>query len=440
MAAFLRIAVSLALGLAVFAGLLYLLVAANFTRRLEAPEVYSAAVSETGAYDRIYDEVLVDEALRERTGRLLGDIDIAVHDEAVELLREVMPPDYLEEQVEDNIRRFTGFLSHDLEDLELYVTLTEPLERVEPAALGKVHEYIDELEVAEPATSGCSPASLQQLAAAAAEPYSRLSQGQLPETAPSLEILSRVCREREFDRWFRLVLDEPALNAQASRILGNEVEGLRRSFVEGDTRGFLKAAAGPLVEPLVEDAVADARRKLPPDNRIDLLEWLAGPPGSPARADLDAWAESLRETLGVVNGLGRSTALAVVIIGSLLLAAAHLPRPAAMLRWPGVALLAGGTTCLIVGLVLNSVIPGLVRGTVMSAVSLPADMPASAIDLGGDLLESFAREVTAGFVQGTLAVMALGGVLIAASLSYGRLSAPIGKTQGASGRSGDNGA
>ena len=94
-----------------------------------------------------------------------------------------------------------------------------------------------------------------------------------------------------------------------------------------------------------------------------------------------------------------------------------------MLRWPSVALLAGGAVSLVVGLVLNSVLPGLVRGTAMNAVSFSANVPASAIDLARDLLESFVHQATAGFIPGTLTVMALGGELIVASLCYGRLSA-----------------
>ena len=71
MVTFLKAAASLVLGTVVLAGLLILLVVVNFTQRLDAPEVYAAAFSEADAYDRIYDEVLADEELRERTGRLM---------------------------------------------------------------------------------------------------------------------------------------------------------------------------------------------------------------------------------------------------------------------------------------------------------------------------------------------------------------------------------
>ena len=224
------------LGLAVFTGLFILLAGVSFTQRLDDSQAYAAAFSETGAYGRIYDEVLVDEALKEQTGSLLGDIEVEAHAEVVEVLREVLPPDYLREQVEANIDRLTAYLLHERDELEVYAVLEEPLQRVGPAVLGRVHRLVDDLEIIEPDKPGCSLEALQRLAAASAGPYARLSQGRLPDSAPSLETLSRECREREFDRWFGYVLDDPAVNAQAARILGDEVEELRQTFVDGDTR------------------------------------------------------------------------------------------------------------------------------------------------------------------------------------------------------------
>ncbi len=427
MVTFLRAAAGVALALAIIAGLLYLLVAANFTRWLEDSRVYKAAVSETGTYARIYDEVLVDEALRERSGQLLGGVELADHGDAVRVLRDIMPPDYLREQTEDNIDRFTAYLRHESADLELYVSLTGPLERLEPAALGEAHRFIDGLEVAEPESSGCSLAAVQRLAAASAEPLAMLSEGKLPATAPSLKILSRECREREFDRWFGLVVDDPLLDSPAARTLRGEREALRLSFVEGDTRGFLKAAAGPAVRPLTDGAAAGVRRNLQPGDRFDLLDWAADRSPDLDRRDIEAGAESLRATLGAANGPGRLVALATAMLGSLLLALVHLPRPVPMLGWPGAALLLGGGICLAAGFAAQSVLPGLARRTLLDAVSYPAGVPASAIELAGDLVESLLRQAAGGFVAGTAAVMVLGAALVAASLFYGRLSEMVGR-------------
>ena len=421
MATILRAVAGLVLGMVVFAGLLYLLVVVNFSQRLEDSEVYRDAIQNTDAYNRIYDEVLVDEALEDYTGDLLGGIEAEVQDEAVEILRDVMPPAYLREQTEDNIDRFTGFLRHERDRLDLIVDLSEPLDRVQPTVLDRVDQVIDDLEIIEPATSGCSVLSLQRLAVESAAPMAQMSGGKLPTSAPSLNILSRDCRDREFDIWFDRVLDDPAMNSQAALILEGERSALRQSFVDGDTREFLKQAAAPLVSPLTESAVAEIRRELQRNDRIDLLEKLVENSGDISRTDIDDQAENLRQAVSQANGTGRTIALVMVIVGGLLLAAVHIPRPADVLRWPGITLFTGGAVCLVVGLVVNSAVPGVVRDAITQSVSYSPDVPVAAIDLAGDLLESFARQVTSGFIPAAVAVMVVGGVLIIASLFAGTI-------------------
>ncbi len=425
MTPFPRVVAALALGLLVVVGLLLLLVVVNFTQRLEDPGVYNDAISDTGAYTRVYDEVLADESLREDIGNLLGGVDIAVQAEVLDVLREVLPSSYLQDETEDNVGRVTAYLSRERDDLAVHVNFKRPLERVEPAVLGKVHEIIDGLEIAEPDESGCSLLTLQRLASASAEPYSQFSEGELPKSAPSLQILSRECREQEFDRWFDLLLDDPAMDPQAARVLDGQREELRRTFIEGDTRVFLKAVADPLVKPLVADAVADIRANLDSNDRLDLLEWMTGESGGSDDRDIEAGTEGLRDVLGAVNGPVRIAALVLVILGCLLLAALHFRRPRAMLGWTGAALLAGGGVALVVGIVVNSIVPSRIREAVMDQVSFPADVPDSAIDLAADLLESFAGQSTAGFVPATVAVMVIGGALIAASIYHDRLSSLV---------------
>ena len=302
---------------------------------------------------------------------------------------------------------------------------------METAILNKAHQVIDELEIAEPeieepASSGCSRSAVQRLAAASAEPAARWSQGQLPESAPSPQLLDRECRHREFDRWFDLLLDAPVMDSQAALILESRKEEIRGPFVEGDTRAFLKAAAGPLVEPLIEDSLADIRSNLQRGDRFDVLEWVAEESGGLTREDMEEQAESLRGVVSAANGPGRIIALVMVIVGVLLMAAVHLPRPAGMLRWPGITLAMSGGVCLIVGFVLNSAIPGRIRDAVTDAVYRSPDVPVAAMDLAGDLAESFARQATAGFILPAVLVIVIGAVLIVASLLSGPLSGAAG--------------
>ena len=411
----LRALAGLVLGMVVFAGLIYFLVVVNFSQRLEDPEVYNVAISDTDAYNRIYDEVLADPALEDQTGNLLGDLEVQVGDETVEVLKGVMPPAYLQEQTEGNIGRFTGFLKHDLDDLEIFVDLKEPLERVEPVVLKKANEIIDEVEIQEPVPAECSPQALGKLAAALAEPAAWLSDGKFPASTPSLEVLTRECRQREFDRWFDALLDAPAMNSQAALILDASRQEIRSSFIQGDTREFLKAVALPLLEPLIEDSVADIRRELQRNDRFDVLGWLAGESEDLSRDDIEEQAEALRDVVSGANGPGRIISLVMIIVGSLLMAAVHFPKPAEILRWPGLTLLMGGGVCLAVGSVVNSAVPGRIGEAIADVTSYSHDVPVSAIRLAGDLAESFAQQATAGFIPAAVSVMVIGGVLLAAS-------------------------
>ena len=418
----LRALAGLVLGLAVFAGLLYLLVLVNFSQRLVESEVYDIAISDTDAYNRIYDEVLLDEELKETKGKLLGYVNFRVSEDAVEVLREIMPPDYLQEQTEGNIDRFTSFLRYEESDLAISISMQEPLNREESAVLGKVHQIIGELEVADPVSPGCAAAESEKLASTLASSFAQLSDGDIPESIPSLKTLTAVCREREFDRWFDRALDDPSMNSQAALILESERSNLRRYFLEGDTRAFLKTAADPLVKPLIEDAIADIRRDLQRNDRFDLLDWLAEESDDTSRAEIEEQAEALRNAVSDANGPGKFIALALVVFGSLLMALVHLPRPTEMLRWPGITLVMGGGVCLLVGFVLNSAIPGQFRDAIARTASYSGDVPVSAINLAGDLMESFARQATAGFIPASVTVMIVGGLLIVASLASGILS------------------
>ena len=254
--ALLRVFGGLFLGLTVVTGLLYYLVAVNFSRNLVESETYNIAIGDTGAYDRIYEEVLADPEVKENIGNLLGGVEIDEVDEGIEVLREVMPPSYIQAQTEDNVNRLTGFLRGEREELEIYARLGLPLRRIESAVVGKVHQYVEELEIREPPPResaspepGCSPSDLRGLAAASAVPLSQLSGGQIPQSAPSLEILTRECREQEYDRWFGLLLEEGPIDRQTKDILERENPNLRRAFVDGDTRAFLEAVVDPLAEP-----------------------------------------------------------------------------------------------------------------------------------------------------------------------------------------------
>ena len=409
----LRATASLVLGILIIAGLFYLLVPVNILERLVTAEVYHDAVIEADAYNRVYDKELLEEALGGLDGGLLGDIEIDDDDQLVEFLRDVLRPAYLQEQTEDNIDRVTAYMRGETDTLEVYVELGEPLARFEPAVRAWVFRAISDLEIIEPTDSGCSADAMLRLSAAAAEPISRVADGNLPESAPSLMILTQGCREQNFDSWLDSLLSVPATPPWASSVLGEAQEELRQPFYEGDTRAFLRVAASVLVGPLAEDAIADIRGELRPNDRLYFIEV----PGSPAGDEVDDQAvAAFRDSIGAARGPGKYVAILIVALGSVLLAAVHIPSPSAALRWPGVALVLGGTFGLLAGLVLNSVVPVLLRSAVNDVEINGSSVPTPAINLAADLMESLGRHATAGFVPWPVTVILLGAALIGASV------------------------
>ena len=290
-----------------------------------------------------------------------------------------------------------------------------------------MYRYIDDLEIIEPPETGCSASTLTWLAANSAKPLDQISNGELPDRAPSLEAMTRQCREDEFDPWFEQVVTNSGLSSQASLLLQSAKEDLRQPFVAGDTRAFLKAAATPLISPLVEDAVADIRRELKPGDQLDLIEKLIEESDDFTREELDLQMEDLRDGLSFSNGLGRVISLVLIVVGGALLALVHLPNPAQVLRWPGVSLSLGGGVCLIAGFVMNSAIPSQLNRAVTYSTNFSADVPATAVNLAGDLLESFGRQATAGFLIPSLVVLVVGVALIATSFAADALVGAVKK-------------
>ncbi|MEC9238960.1 MAG: hypothetical protein VYC69_09915, partial [Chloroflexota bacterium] len=143
----LRAGVGLVLGVVIFVGFLTYLILSNVSDKLLTVEFYTDTIAAEDTYNRIYDEVLVDDELLEKTQEFLGDIQVVDHQDIVDLLREIIPPAYIQTEVEGAIERTIDYINEDAEELELYVNLGEPLEYVKDAMLGYLDRRIDELEV-----------------------------------------------------------------------------------------------------------------------------------------------------------------------------------------------------------------------------------------------------------------------------------------------------
>ena len=111
----LRAGAGLVLGVVIFVGFLTYLILNNFSDKLLTVKFYTNTIAAEDTYNRIYDEVLVDDELLETTQKFLGDIQVVDHQDIVDLLREIIQPAYIQTEVEGAIERTIDYINEDAE-------------------------------------------------------------------------------------------------------------------------------------------------------------------------------------------------------------------------------------------------------------------------------------------------------------------------------------
>ena len=190
----------------IFVSFLSYLIVNNVAGKLLSADFYTNTLESEDTYNRIYNDVLLDGELEQTTGRLLGDIQIASHQEVVELLREIMPPEYIQSEVEGAIGRTVDYFNEDAENLGLYIDLNLPLNNVKPVMINYIDKRILELEVEDSDFSGCSLNAAQSVADTFRVMFDQLAGGVVPKSAPSLEEIKPVCRVIIFELAYGLSL------------------------------------------------------------------------------------------------------------------------------------------------------------------------------------------------------------------------------------------
>ena len=410
-----RAGAALVLGVVIFVGFLFFLILNNFSDKLLSADFYKDTIVAEDTYNRIYEEVLLDEALLDTTQELLGDIQIVTQQEIVDLMREIMPPAYIQEQVEASIDRTVDYVNEDVDELGAYIELAEPLRNVKPVMFAYIDRRIDELRVEDPCISACSPSAVTDLAARFVQKFEDLAAGQVPTTVPSLRALDPLCRQLIFASAFDFLLVSSNLGAETTRLLRNNREQLRIPFEDGDTLAMLKAAARPLAEPLMDQAIDRVREDLIDGDRFDLIRQLAEWDSSTSEAQIRADLDEGREWISRARSFGEVTTLIMVIGGAILMGLVNFPQLTGMLRGPGMALLLTGVVFFVLGKVAESEVPDRLTALIETSADRVSGVPPSVTDLGGDILISFGAQLTDGFVGPSLTLIIVGAILIGAS-------------------------
>ena len=412
----LRAGAGLVLGVVIFVGFLFFLILNNFSDKLLSADFYMNTIAAEDTYDRIYNEVLVDDELKDRTQELLGDIKVVEHQEIVDLLEEIMPPAYIKGQVEASIDRTIDYINEDVDRLEVYVELAEPLENVKTVMFAYIDAKIDGLRVEETqGFGGCTPSSLGGLAERYVDTFSGLSEGVVPESIPSIKEISAPCRIILFELVFGSLVDDSGLSDDAKQSLNDGKGELRLPFAMGDTLEVLKVSTRLLAGPLMDDAIESVRADLDENGRFDLIRQLAEWDDDTTEAEIRQDIDDGRVWISRANNFGDLTSLILVIGGAVLMGLVFFPTFSSMLRWPGVALLITGAFFFAAGKIAESEVPDRLTYVIESGADKVSEVPPSVTDLGGDILISFGSQLTDGFAGPSITLLVIGAVLLGSS-------------------------
>ena len=412
----LRAWAGLVLGMAIFIGFLSFLTLNHFSDKLLSADFYKNTIAAADTYNRIYDKVLVDDELEDTTTEFLGDIQVVEHEEIADLLREILPPEYLQQQVEGSIDQIVDYVNEDVDVLEVYVDLSEPLSNVKPVMFAYIDHQIDGLRTEETEVfPDCPPSAMASLADRYLRAFRGLAEGAIPESIPSIEQIEAPCRMILFELVSGSLVVDASLSDEAKHNLSDGKGDLWVPFATGDTLGVLKVSARFLTEPLMDDAIDKVREDLSEGDHFDLIHQLAEWSANTTEAEIRAEIDEGRNWISRANSFGDLTSMVMVIGGAVVMGLVFSPGFSGMLRWPGVALLIIGAFFSVAGTIAESEVPDALADVIETGAYKVSDVPPPVTDLGRDILISFGAQLTDGLVGPSLTLLIIGAILIAAS-------------------------
>ena len=410
-----RSAAATVLGLIVFASFLSFFLVNHINNRLLDDDLYIETLRQHNAYNRIYTEVLLDQRVGDSVQDLTGDFQIATHEEIVEVLAEIVPPQYAQTQIEQNIRRIIHYLNEDTGSLSLQVELGPPLARAKPALFEYIDGRIDQLATVQPDANLSLLEQVAEVRATTEAALLSLAQGQVPEAIPSVRAIPQPLRADLFNTLLPKLLNDPGLDPRVRQGLNANRREIRETFVAGDTREFLKASARAALELIVDQAIDQVGQNLDSQGRLDVIATIGRNNADVTEETLRADLADFRDGVNRAQMWGTTLALVIGILATVIMMLIYLPSLSNMLRWPGLTLLLTGTVLFVLGKIVENTLPARLNNVIDREIARASELPPPAVDLATDVLHSLVQQLVQGVATPALVLLILGAVLLVAS-------------------------
>lgn len=403
------------LGLLIFTSFLSFLLVSNFSGKVLDVGTYTAILNEHDAYNRLYDEVLLEPQIRRITSDLIGDIQLVGQPEIVQIVRQIVPPDYLQVEVEKNLASGIEYLNGERDALELEIDLREPLADVEANVFEHIDRRIDELDIVD--------------IDAAQEPLDQLAEveelinaivwdiatGKIPEAIPAIGFIPEPLRANVFDSVLPSILNDPRIDRRVSHGLRANVTTIRSEFIAGDTRRFLKEVAHAGLTPLVDQGIGQVSRYADDQGRLNLIAIAAdnsdGVNEETLRRDIDGIRAQFRRVVTIAGDV----ALIVAIVGTVVMFLIYLPSLINAMRWPGLTLMLTGLVLFVLGKIMENTLPRLINALVEEQIVRVSELPPSAVTLVNDLVQSLTDQLFSGLANPAVIILLVGALLFGGS-------------------------
>ncbi len=294
----LRAIASLVLGVVVFFAFLGLLSLSTLHGKFLNDEFYDKHLAENNVYTRFYNQVLLEDPdIQDTTRELLGNVDIPRED-VVEVTKDILPPEYLQSQVEGAVEDITDYLKKDTDTPQVFIDLSTPLDNVKPAILKYIDRRIDEMDEV-PITTleeldreveslfrtlemGQIPSqvpsvedpraivdafidqeidNLQEVPITTPEEfteymdqaYRQLIAGEIPATIPSIDAIPVHLRGLAYDQAVQEIRQDPSVPEEITANLDEQEADIKSQLAVGDTKSALKIASQPLTTLAIDE-------------------------------------------------------------------------------------------------------------------------------------------------------------------------------------------